>query len=78
MRGEVNAAKILIGLITPSSLASHFVMFELGARWGGKLFMAPLLCGVAPHELKDPLRLLNSLSATERPQLLQLVDDIAR
>ena len=78
LRGEVNAAKILIGLVTPSSLASHFVMFELGARWGGKLFMAPLLCGVAPHELKDPLRLLNSLLATERPQLLQLVDDIAR
>jgi hypothetical protein len=77
LRGEVNAAKILIGLVTPSSLASHFVMFELGARWGGKLFMAPLLCGVAPHELKDPLRLLNSLLATERPQLLQLVDDIA-
>jgi hypothetical protein len=78
LREEVNAAKILIGLVTPSSLASHFVMFELGARWGGKLFMAPLLCGVAPHELKDPLRLLNSLLATERPQLLQLVDDIAR
>ncbi len=78
LRGEVNAAKILIGLVTPSSLASHFVMFELGARWGGKLFMAPLLCRVAPHELKDPLRLLNSLLATERPQLLQFVDDIAR
>ena len=40
--------------------------------------MAPLLCGVAPHELRDPLRLLNSLLATERPQMLQLVDDIAR
>jgi hypothetical protein len=52
---EVNVAKVVVGLITPSSLASHFVMFELGARWCGKLFMAPLLVGVAPSDLKGPL-----------------------
>lgn len=75
---EVNASKVVVGLITPSSLASHFVMFELGARWGGKLFMAPLLVGVAPSELKGPLGLLNVLSADTESKLIQLVEDIAR
>lgn len=78
LRAEVNATKVVIGLITPSSLASHFVMFELGARWGGKLFLAPLLAGVEPRELKAPLGLLNALSAHKTSQLHQLVENIAQ
>jgi hypothetical protein len=34
LRQEVNTAKAFIGLITQNSLASPYVMFELGARWG--------------------------------------------
>lgn len=63
LREEVNAAKVVIGLVTPSSLASSYVMFELGARWGANLFLAPLLAGVTPNELSGPLALLNVLSA---------------
>jgi hypothetical protein len=77
LRNEVNAARVVVGLITPSSLASHFVMFELGARWGATRFLAPLLAGVKPHELKSPLNLLNALSAHSSSQLHQLVRDIA-
>jgi hypothetical protein len=78
LREEVNAAKVVIGLITPSSLASHFVMFELGARWGAGLFVAPLLAGVAPDELRGPLGLLNALSADTQSRLIQLVEDVAK
>jgi len=46
LREEVNEARVVIGLITPSSLSSAFVMFELGARWGANQFLAPLLAGV--------------------------------
>jgi hypothetical protein len=63
LREEVNAAKVVIGLITPSSLTSYYVMFELGARWGANLFLAPLLAGVKASELRGPLSLLNALSA---------------
>jgi hypothetical protein len=59
LREEVNAAKVVIGLVTPSSLASHYVMFELGARWGAGLFLAPLLAGVTPSDLSGPLALLS-------------------
>jgi hypothetical protein len=68
LRQEVSAAPVVVGLLTPNSLASYFVMFELGARWGG---------GVRPHDLKQPLSLLNALSADNESQLCQLVTDIA-
>jgi hypothetical protein len=77
LREEVNAAKIVVGLITPNSLSSYYVMFELGARWGANLFLAPLLAGVKASELSGPLSLLNALSARTDAQLHQLLEDIA-
>ncbi len=77
LREEVNAAKVVVGLVTPSSLTSSYVMFELGARWGADLFLAPLLAGVRANELSGPLGLLNALSAGDDAQLHQLLGDIA-
>ncbi|MGH9496721.1 MAG: toll/interleukin-1 receptor domain-containing protein [Candidatus Sulfotelmatobacter sp.] len=78
LRDEVNAAKVVVGLLTPDSLASSFVMFELGARWGAKLFLAPLLAGIQPGKLGGPLNLQNALSANSENELHQLLDDISR
>jgi len=77
LREEVNEAKVVVGLVTPSSLVSSFVMFELGARWGANLFLAPLLAGVRANELSGPLSLLNALSADNDAQVHQLLGDIA-
>jgi hypothetical protein len=77
LREEVNEAKVVVGLVTPSSLVSSFVMFELGARWGANLFLAPLLAGVRANELSGPLSLLNALSADNDAQIHQLLGDIA-
>ncbi len=77
LRNEVNATKAVIGLVTPSSLQSSYVMFELGARWGAKSFMAPLLVGVQPSDLRGPLSLLNALSANNEAQLHQLLGNIS-
>lgn len=77
LREEVNAAAVVIGLVTPNSLPSHYVMFELGARWGAKLFLAPLLAGVKTSELSGPLSLLNALVADKEEQLHQLLKDVS-
>lgn len=77
LREEVNAAELVVGLITPSSLASYYVMFELGARWGANRSLAPLLAGVKGSELSGPLSLLNALSANSDAQLHQLLGDMA-
>lgn len=78
LRAEVNAAKVVIGLVTPNSLASSYVMFELGARWGASLFLAPLVAGVKPGGLSGPLSLLNALSASDENQIHQLLYDISK
>lgn len=76
LRTEVTSTPVLIGLITRDSLASPYVLFELGARWGQGDFMIPLLVGVRPDELRGPLTGLNALSCSNEAQLHQLVGDI--
>ena len=78
LRGEVKSAPVLIGLITHNSLASAYVMFELGARWGAGSFMVPLLAGVSADEIRGPLSGLNALRADNDSQLHQLLTDVAK
>ena len=78
LRAEVNSTEVLIGLITPNSLASAYVMFELGARWGAGSFMVPLLAGVSASEIRGPLSGLNALRADNDSQLHQLLADVAK
>jgi hypothetical protein len=77
LREELNAAKIFIGVITPNSLASAYVLFELGARWGARLSLVPLLAGIEPSNLRGPLAAVNSIAGKSEPQLHQLVEDLA-
>jgi len=77
LRAEVNSTGVLIGLITPNSLASAYVMFELGARWGAGSYMIPLLAGVAADEIRGPLSGINALCSNNDSQLHQLLTDVA-
>jgi hypothetical protein len=77
LRSEINSVVVLIGLLTPNSVGSTYVLFELGARWGAGLFMVPLLAGIDAEEMKGPHRVLNALSCESDSQLFQLIEDIA-
>jgi hypothetical protein len=78
LRKEIKSVNVLIGLLTPNSLSSTYVLFELGARWGAELFMIPLLAGIKPDEMHGPHSVLNALSCETEAQLIQLVEDIGR
>ena len=79
LKQEVKSSKAFIGLITPSSIESAYVLFELGARWGADLHLAPVLArGADANFLRGPLSKPNALKATEEAQMHQLVQDIAR
>jgi TIR domain len=78
LRDEALACRALIGIVSAFSLASAYVLFELGARWGTKRPLIPLLApGIGPQALKGPLAGLNALSCESTGQLHQLVSDIA-
>jgi len=77
LKAEVPEAQAFIGLITPKSIASAYVLFELGARWGARRHMIPVLAGIGPDALQGPLKGINSISANSIAQLHQLLSDLA-
>jgi hypothetical protein len=77
LRKEAVEARALVGLLTDVSIDSAYVLFELGARWGAKKYLAPLLgAGRGAEILAGPLTGLNALSCT-REDLFQLVSNVA-
>ncbi len=78
LRAEVHNADVLVGLVTPNSIASTYVIFELGARWGAGKPMIPLLAsGVTADDLEEPLGGINVLDSSQEGQVLKLVEDVA-
>ena len=79
LRAEVFDARIVVAILTPNSLESRFVLFELGARWGASRPLYPILAsGTRPRDLSAPLDGLNALSAEVSDQVRQLAEDSAR
>jgi hypothetical protein len=77
LKAEVRQAQTFIGLLTPNSLASAYVLFELGARWGAGEHMVPVLAGLGPEALHGPLKGINCISASQMSQLYALLSDLA-
>jgi len=78
LKNEVNSCKILIGIISESSMDSAYVLFELGARWGQGKAMFPLITGAKGKRLlKGPLAGINALELAVAAQLHQLITNLA-
>jgi hypothetical protein len=78
LRAKVLDAGILIGIITPASSESSFVLFELGARWGCNRPLIPILAaGFTAGDLREPLKSKNALLGHDQNDMLQLVDNIS-
>jgi len=78
IRKELLGARVFIGLISEVSFRSTWVLFELGARWGARKHLLPLLApGVSPGILKGPVSQLNALRCDSQSELHQLVTEIA-
>lgn len=71
-------AEVLIGLLTPDSLSSSYVLFELGARWILKKPLIPIIAsGATMSDIKDPLKAKNALDATNQADVFHLIENIA-
>jgi len=79
LRREVHEADAFIGVISRQSLNSIYVVFELGARWGAGRSLSPVLVpGTKSEILGGPLASINALSAGDRAQLYQLVENLGQ
>jgi hypothetical protein len=77
LRAEVFGCETFIALLSPASMSSIYVMFELGARWGTKRHLAPIMIGgTKPSDLKSPLSGIHSISGTSESDLYQLIEDL--
>jgi TIR domain-containing protein len=79
LRTEISGAEVVIGLLTPDTRESNYVVGELGAAWGCNVAIFPLLARGATYEhVPEPLNERNCLSLQKESDCLQLIDDIAR
>lgn len=79
LRREVKESKLFLALITPTSIRSSYVLFELGGRWCTELPMFPVLGrGATSRFLEGPLGGINALNLHQRPEVLQLLEDMGR
>src|SRR6476619_1149040 len=77
LKKELRGAKAFIGLLTKESLASTYVLFELGARWGAEVQLTPLIAGpMEKKDLKAPLTVLNAHSCNNEAELYQLLEEL--
>lgn len=78
LRREISDCSVFIGLLSHESIASTYVTFELGARWGIEKHLIPLLSpGLEPSALDGPIKTLNALSCSSASQIHQLIADLA-
>ena len=77
LRLESIEAESFIAILTPKSLESTYVLFELGARWGTKRPLFPLLAGGAtPNDLREPLKALTARMSNSRNEMFQFLTDL--
>ncbi|MGH9944661.1 MAG: toll/interleukin-1 receptor domain-containing protein [Pyrinomonadaceae bacterium] len=78
LRTEIRRAEAVIGILTPDTKASSYVLFELGASWGRGGVTFPLLArGASLADVPAPIGDLHTISLEDEAECHQLVDDLA-
>ena len=75
---ELKASKLVVGLITPRSLASSSLMFDLGARWGAGLPVTLLLAEVRPDDLAGALHFVDTQIIVDETSLQQFIESVSK
>jgi TIR domain len=76
---EIGSADAFVGILSDRSMRSKYVLIELGARWGLKKHLLPLLAPeTSASVLGGPLAGKNALQADSEAQLHQMVREVGR
>jgi hypothetical protein len=77
LRDELGASAVVIGLLTPNAVNSGWVLFELGATWGAKKSLIPLLAGeLSFKDLPGPLSGHHAVKLGDKNGLAQAIEEI--
>lgn len=78
LRSEVFGCDIFVGLLSAAGMASIYVMFELGARWGSGRYIAPVrISGFENRDLRPPLSAIHSADGCSEAEMHQLLGEMA-
>jgi TIR domain len=78
LRAEIQHAEAVLGILTPDTKASSYVLFELGASWGRGGVTFPLLArNASAADVPAPIGDLHTLSLYDEAECHQFIDDLA-
>lgn len=78
IREELGGSAVVVGLITKNAISSSWVLFELGATWGARKNLKPLVSDeVGFNELPGPLSGHHAGRLSNKSDLSQFVDEVA-
>lgn len=76
LRANLRDCDVVLGLLTPKSLESKYVLMELGAAWGFQKTAVPLLVGVSFADLPGPFKDVHAVQATSQAGVLSVLEVI--
>ena len=79
LKADLNRADVVFAIITPMSLKSQWVLFELGASWAlGKLVVPVLAPGLKPSDLPGPLAQYPAVNVSNNDAAARMYDSISQ
>ncbi len=77
LRAEISQARVVLGILTPDTKESSYVLFELGAAWGQKVRCFPLLAkGAISADIPSPISDLRALQLVDEGDCQQLINEL--
>lgn len=78
LRTDIASAELVIGLLSPDTSESNYVICELGASWGRDVPTFPVLArGATLANVPSPLNERHTMSLEQEENCLQLIDHVA-
>lgn len=78
LREEIGRAQVVLGILSPDTAQSSYVMFELGAAWSQHTYTCPLLSKGAEYQhIPGPIFDLAPARLWEESDCYQLLDNLA-
>jgi hypothetical protein len=77
LRSNLAGAELVMGLLSPDTTESNYVLAELGAAWGRDVSTFPLLARGATYEdVPSPLNERHSISLETQENCLELIESV--